>query len=168
MVVTVSDSTGAGATRRARSVGAADLPFLALAVLAVALVVYLGRSSTFWNDEWRFITFDGSGLDYLRPFNEHWNTLPLLLYRATYAVVGLRTYLPYLLEVVVLHVVAVAAAYVLVRARLGAATATLLALPLLLLQQRQTLLKQPTALQQPPGIPQHLKRQQRQLRWHAL
>ena len=81
-------------------------------------MLYLGRSLTFWYDEWRSITFDGGLVDFLRPVNEHWLTLPLLLYRATFHVFELHSYLPYLAQVIVLHLVAVAGAYVLMRRRL--------------------------------------------------
>ena len=110
-----------------------DLPFVVLAVASGAMLVYLGRSLTFWYDEWRSITFDGSAIDFLRPVNEHWSTFPLLLYRTTFAVVGLQSYLPYLVEVIVLHLVAVTAAYALMRKRVGPIIATLFAVPLLLL-----------------------------------
>lgn len=111
----------------------ADLAFALVAVAAGATLVYLGRSLTFWEDEWRSIMFDGGPIDYLRPLNEHWSTVHLLLYRATFALVGLRSYVPYLAEVVVLHLVAVAGAYVLMRHRVGPLVATLVAIPLLLL-----------------------------------
>ena len=110
-----------------------DLPFIVCALASGAFVLYLGRSLTFWYDEWRSITFDGGAVDFLRPVNEHWSTIPLLLYRATFSVVGLHSYLPYLAQVVALHLVAVAGAYVLMRRRLGRTVSTLLALPLLLL-----------------------------------
>ena len=96
-------------------------------------VLYLGRSLTFWHDEWRSITFDGGWSDFLRPVNEHWSTFPLLAYRATFHIVGLDSYLPYLAQVIVLHAIAVAGAYVLVRRRIGRMAATLFAIPLLLL-----------------------------------
>lgn len=111
----------------------ADAPFIVVALASGVWLLYLGRSLTFWFDEWRSITFDGELIDYFQPVNEHWSTVPLLLYRATFEVVELRSYLPYLAELVLLHLVAVTAAYVLMRRRLGAPTAVLLALPLLLL-----------------------------------
>ena len=110
-----------------------DIPFVICALVSGIFVLYLGRSLTFWYDEWRSITFDGGPLDFLRPVNEHWSTLPLLLYRATFNAVELHSYMPYLVQVIVLHLVAVAGAYVLMRGRVGRMTATLLALPLLLL-----------------------------------
>lgn len=110
-----------------------DLAFVLLAVAGGALVLYLGRSLTFWHDEWRSIAFDGGAVDYFRPLNEHWSTFHLVLYRATFHVVGLRSYVPYLAEVVVLHLAAVTGAYVLMRRRVGPTAATLVSIPLLLL-----------------------------------
>lgn len=110
-----------------------DVVFALVALGCGGALLYLGRSFTFWEDEWRSITFDGGFWDYIRPVNQHWSTFPLLLYRGTFEVVGLRSYLPYLTEVVILHLVAVAGAYALVRRRLGPAVATLVSIPLLLL-----------------------------------
>jgi hypothetical protein len=110
-----------------------DYVFTGLALGCGALLLYLGRSFTFWEDEWRSITFDGGFLDYIRPVNQHWSTFPLLLYRGTFAVVGLRSYIPYLAELVLLHLVAVVGVYALVRKRLGPGVATLACIPLLLL-----------------------------------
>ncbi|MGH3126606.1 MAG: hypothetical protein ACRDPX_01675, partial [Gaiellaceae bacterium] len=56
-----------------------DLPFIVCALVSGVIVLYLGRSLTFWYDEWRSITFDGGPVDFFRPVNEHWSTLPLLL-----------------------------------------------------------------------------------------
>ena len=83
-----------------------DILFVVLAVGSGALVLYLGRSLTFWYDEWSFITFSGSAVDFLRPHNEHWSTLPLALYRATFALVQLNSYIPYLAELVAIHLLA--------------------------------------------------------------
>ena len=87
------------------------------AASAGVVLLYLARSMTFWQDEWGSIAFNGGRLDIIRPVNEHWSTIPLLLYRATFALVGLHSYLPYIAEVIALHLVAVAAAFVLIRRR---------------------------------------------------
>ena len=49
-------------------------------------------------DEWAFLADrDGGDLgDLLRPQNEHWSTIPILVYRGLWHVVGLRSYVPYL------------------------------------------------------------------------
>jgi hypothetical protein len=126
-------ATNERAAGRARAVTWGDAPFLVASLISGGLLLYLGRSLTFWFDEWRVITFDGNALDYFRPLNEHWSTIPLALYRATFDVVELHSYLPYLAQVIALHLVACAGAYVLMRRRLGRLAATILALPLLLL-----------------------------------
>src|SRR5262245_60449647 len=110
-----------------------DAVFSVLAASSAVVLLVLGRSLAPWFDEWRFIDFDGGVAGYLEPFNEHWVALPLLLYRVTLSIFGLHSYLPYLGEVVVLHVGAVAGAYMLIRRRVGPAVATLVAFPLLYL-----------------------------------
>lgn len=112
---------------------ASDILFVVLALEAGAILLYLGRSLTFWQDEWRSITFTGTAIDFLRPVNGHWSTFPLLLYRATFGVFQLHSYLPYLVELIVLHLLAVTGAYILMRRRVGPRVATALAIPLLLL-----------------------------------
>jgi hypothetical protein len=107
--------------------------FLALAVLAGAVLVYLARRTTFWQDEWSVIDYQRSLADILRPLNEHWSTIPILLYRTTFSIVGLHSYLPYIAQVIVLHLIAVAAAYVLMVTRIGRLAAAIASIPLLLL-----------------------------------
>jgi hypothetical protein len=109
------------------------LPILSLGAVAALVLLYLGRSMTFFQDEWGSIAFSGGPIDLIRPVNEHWSTIPLLLYRATFAVVGLHSYLPYIVQVIALHLIAVAAAYVLIRRRAGWIVATLACIPLLFL-----------------------------------
>jgi hypothetical protein len=133
---TVADVPSATMTEaRARRWGRAapDAPIVLLGALAFVVLLFLARSMTFWQDEWGSITFAGGPLDFLRPVNEHWSTFPLLLYRATFGVVGLQSYLPYVVEVIVLHLVAVAAAYRLIRPRTGRPIAALACVPLLFL-----------------------------------
>ena len=96
--------------------------FGVLALGSWAALLYLGRGVTFFQDEWRFIDVVGPfGTldDLLKPQNEHWSTLPFLLYRAIFNVVGLSSYLPYLAVVLALHVVAAAGLFVLLYRRNG-------------------------------------------------
>jgi hypothetical protein len=115
------------------SLGRWDGIFAVLAVSSGAVLFFLGRSLTFWFDDWDFVTFSGSGWDYFRPHNEHLIPLPLALFRATFAIVGLRSYLPYLVELITMHLVTVTAAFVLMRRRIGPAWAAFLSIPLLFL-----------------------------------
>ncbi len=112
---------------------AAYAPIAVLMAVAAAVLLFLARSMTFWQDEWGSITFHGDWVDLIRPVNEHWSMFPLPVYRATFALVGLHSYLPYIAEVVTFHLVAVAAAFVLMRRRAGVPVATLVSIPLLFL-----------------------------------
>jgi uncharacterized membrane protein len=92
-----------------RSTRAALWVFVAVVVGALPLLLVLGRDRWFLFDEWAFLADrDGASLDdLLRPHaSTHWSTLPILWYRAMWNVVGLRTYLPYQLLLVVLHLTA--------------------------------------------------------------
>lgn len=70
----------------------------------------------FFADEWDFIAkrsrppFSSPGRIadmLLTPHNEHWSTLPIIVYRAVFGVVGLRAYWPYLVVLYVFHLVVV-------------------------------------------------------------
>ncbi len=102
---------------------------------AFGLLLYLDHTLTFWLDEWSYIRIGGIGTvtDWLRPHNEHWSTLPFLLYEGTFSLVRLNSYLPYIAELLVIHVVAVAGVVVLVRRDLGPIAGFAVALPLVLI-----------------------------------
>ncbi len=75
--------------------------------IAVCFPVFLwiGRNRWFVGDEFDFLAARraGSFHDLFLPFNQHWSTLPVLAFRALWAIVGLRSYLPYLGLVIALH-----------------------------------------------------------------
>ncbi|MGH7723575.1 MAG: hypothetical protein ACRENL_12240, partial [Candidatus Dormibacteria bacterium] len=75
----------------------------------LGVLVYYGRHQWFFADEWEFITRNLPGphrLGLFVPHNEHWSTIPILIYRALFAVFGLHSYLPYILVLIVLHLAA--------------------------------------------------------------
>jgi hypothetical protein len=82
--------------------------FVALIVVALPLLLYLGHDRWFSFDEWAFLAArDGGDLGELfRPHAVHWSTLPVLWYRAMWNVFGIRTYLPYQVGIVSLHLTA--------------------------------------------------------------
>jgi hypothetical protein len=88
-----------------RSAGLALATFIAVEVGALALWLTLGRDQWFFSDEWDFLAGRTAGDlgDLFHPHDNHWSTLPILVYRALWWVFGLRTYLPYLVLVVLLH-----------------------------------------------------------------
>ena len=87
---------------------------LAVGVLAsTAVLLWHARKLWFFGDEWAFINYralsGGDGPGPLAPHNEHWSTIPLILYRIMWHVVGLQHYpLWVLMPVVTLMVGSVA------------------------------------------------------------
>ena len=94
-----------------------DVLFAVACVVAVGLLLYMNRYSTFYHDEWSFIldrrawTLEA----FMRPHNEHWALMPAIVYKVLFATIGLHSYLPYLLVLMAIHVAASSAVYVLMR-----------------------------------------------------
>lgn len=87
-----------------------EVPWAAVHVLTLlvgaGVVMVANRNQWFFGDEWAFVVRRGPGLgdmDLFRPHNEHWVTIPLLVYWALLSTVGLTSYLPYAAVVVVFH-----------------------------------------------------------------
>jgi hypothetical protein len=110
-----------------------DLAVLALLATAAPVLLLLGLGMTFFLDEWSFIT-DRSLADpvtWIEPHNEHWSTIPILIYRVLVETVGLTSHVPYHTVVVAIHLVVVALAYKLIRSRSGAVPAAVIAVILI-------------------------------------
>lgn len=71
-------------------------------------MVSLGRFQWFYFDEWDYLAGRRATEvgDLLRPHNEHWQTLPIVVYRVLWTLFGLRSYVPYQLCVIALHLTA--------------------------------------------------------------
>ncbi|MGV1007183.1 MAG: hypothetical protein ACOYBY_01085 [Dermatophilaceae bacterium] len=92
-------------------------------VVAVSTGVYLGLARSLWfeSDDWAFLLrhgtvsqdVPGADLGLWEPHNEHWSTSPILIFRALFAVFGLRQFLPYLGPVLVAHAGVVVLVYLL-------------------------------------------------------
>ncbi len=95
----------------------AVVAFIAVEVSAFVTVLVLARHQWFFADEWDFLVNRrlGSLTDLFRPHVGHWSTLPILVYRTLFHAFGLRTYLPYQLLVVTLHLVAAALLWKIIR-----------------------------------------------------
>ncbi len=93
-----------------RNARLALLVFVAVEVAALITILVLGRHMWFTLDEWDFLATRSAGsiVDLFRPHNEHWSTLPILVYRGLFNVFGLKTYLPYQLVLVLLDLTAAA------------------------------------------------------------
>jgi hypothetical protein len=95
----------------------AMLAFVAVEIAVVPLWLVQARSLWFFADEWDFLAGRTAGDlgDLFRPHNTHWSTLPILAYRLLWWMVGLRSYLPYVALLVLLHVAAAALLRVVMR-----------------------------------------------------
>lgn len=98
--------------------------------LAALVLVYVNRNSWFGGDEWSILTDRGltagpghQGL--FEPHYEHWTTLPILAFRALYAMLGVHSYWPYIALVIIAHLTLVVLLWhVMIRARVDSWVAT--------------------------------------------
>ena len=88
--------------------GAAVAVFVVAVVVALPLYLVRGHDQWFFLDDWDFLVTRQltSVHDLLAPHNEHWSTLPIIVYRVLWRLVGLRSYVPYQLVLVPLHLTA--------------------------------------------------------------
>jgi hypothetical protein len=99
-----------------------------LAVAVLAQGIFLGRIANtlyfLWGDDDDFLLERGTvtGVDkgWWAPHDDHWSTGTILIYRALFAVFGLRTYLPYGLVPILMHLALGVVLYLLL-VRLGTA-----------------------------------------------
>lgn len=75
--------------------------------VAAPLVLFrLGNYRWFFSDDWSFLASGrlGSAKDLFQPHNAHWMTIPFIVYRLLWHVVGLKSYLPYQAVALAIHV----------------------------------------------------------------
>lgn len=86
---------------------------------SVALMVSQVRDLWFFGDDWAFLLRRGvtgdAELGVLAPHNEHWVTIPVVLYRVLFSLFGLHHYLPYALLPILAHAVACVVLFLLLR-----------------------------------------------------
>jgi hypothetical protein len=105
---------------RGRGGSATTWLFALAATVAGLALLALGQGLTFFADEWAVIEGRSFDLDsFIRPFNEHWLGLTILVYRLMFAVFGLGSYVPYLVLLIALHLVLASEVFVLVRRAAG-------------------------------------------------
>ena len=84
-------------------------PAMASAVAAASIISYLlaSRHIWFYADEWSFLL--GRSLTHntidnlLQPHNEHWSTIPVIVYRVLFSVFGIKSYLVFMIPLMVVH-----------------------------------------------------------------
>jgi hypothetical protein len=98
---------------------ASRLPLLVFAGVEVGAFAYylvLARTQWFFADEWEFLSARGLNVhDLLRAHYGHWVAVPIVAYRVLWAIVGLRSYLPYASVTIALHLTAAALLWVVMR-----------------------------------------------------
>jgi hypothetical protein len=106
---------------------------------AVGIVVLLGvgavvlvqttSGTTFWADEWQWILYRrGGGLaTLLDPHNSHLSLVPVLIYKALFATVGMNHYWPYRAVLIGAQLACVLLVFIYARARVGGYAALLAA-----------------------------------------
>jgi hypothetical protein len=106
-----------------------------LALLVFVVVLYLTSYKNFYYDEWDFVTAYRplQSTSILLPHNEHWSTIPILIWKLLFVLFGLRTHLPYEAVALATHIAAVAMLFVFVRRHSGDLPAFAAALTLLVL-----------------------------------
>ena len=106
-----------------RRLQVADVVFGVLASGTVVCWYVWGRSLILLTDDWLMIDRGRSIPDFFRPFNDHLSVVPIAVWRTSYHLFGLRTYVPLLLVgIASLSLVAVGL-FLEVRARVGSPVA---------------------------------------------
>jgi hypothetical protein len=92
-----------------------------LCALTAVLVLYLGRSTGFYFDEWDFVLdrrpWSADAL--LAPHNEHLSVVPVLIYKAIFATMGIESYAPFRVAGVLVHLLVLVLLFVYARRRVG-------------------------------------------------
>jgi hypothetical protein len=106
-------------------------------LVAVPVLLVANRGQWFFKDDWETITRrlgQPGGVSIWAPHNEHWTTLPILAFRVLFAGFGLRTYWPWIVLLIAVHLVVVHMAWRLcLHSGAGPGVATVVALILAVL-----------------------------------
>ncbi len=96
-----ADSCGPSASRRV-----AFWTFVAVELVVFSGLLWNFHGRWFIADEWDFLALRTAGNlhSLFAPYNEHWSTLPILYYRLLWNLFGIRTYYPYLVSILTLHI----------------------------------------------------------------
>src|SRR4051794_3511224 len=92
-----------------------------LVVAATVLALRLGRSTSFYFDDWTFIqdrrAWDLDAL--LAPHNEHLSLVPVLVYKLLFEIAGIESYTPYRVIGLLVHALVVVLLFLYARRRVG-------------------------------------------------
>jgi hypothetical protein len=104
--------------RRFAAPSASGVALAVVLLVAGAFLTVLSRRLWFFGDDFEFLLTRGTVPGYDRglfmPHNEHWSTLPILVFRGLFALFGFR-YLPYALVVIAAHLAVCVVVYLLLK-----------------------------------------------------
>ncbi len=111
---------------------------LASLVVGGLYVVRVNKTQWFFGDEWEFLGGARRALPWydelLAPHNEHWSTAPYAVYRLLESLFGIRSYWPYILTAILIHLLVVHLIWrLMVQGRVSPWVATVVVLPLIVL-----------------------------------
>lgn len=94
---------------------------LGLCLVAFGALLRVSRNLDFFYDEWSFLdTARGWTLrSYFEPHNEHWSTVPRIIYKVLLHLNGAHSYLPFMAVVLLMHVSAAFLLFMIIRKRSG-------------------------------------------------
>jgi len=113
----------------------ARIGLAAMLAVTAAVILHETRGTTLWTDEWTWALDrrnDSLG-ELLEPHNGHFSLVPLLIYRALFAIVGIDDYVPYRVMIVIGHLGCAGLLFTYARRRLGPLAALLPTAVLLML-----------------------------------
>ena len=113
---------------------------LILSGLTFAILLYVTSYMNFFYDEWDFISWfrPPQSTPIWVPHNEHWSTIPILVWKFLFIVAGIRSHLPYEAALLAVHVASVLLLFALIRRRSGDLPGFAAALTLLVLGSGET------------------------------
>jgi hypothetical protein len=81
------------------------ISFIAIELAAIPLLLHFGRHAWFTQDDWDFLSARTTGDvgDWFRGHFQHLVALPVLIYRLFWVLFGIRTYVPYLVLLILTH-----------------------------------------------------------------
>lgn len=94
---------------------------LGMGAAAFAVLLYSVRNLDFYYDEWDFVDKAERWRfgDYFVPHQEHWSTVPMVVYRVLLGIDGMHSYLPFSATLLFLHSANAFLMFLLVRRRCG-------------------------------------------------
>lgn len=85
-----------------------DIIFILSAIAAIVAILYFGRHMWFYSDDWYMLADRDVTVfsDWVRPQNKnHWTLLPMLVFSGIYSIVGIHSYTPYQIPLILFHLI---------------------------------------------------------------